>query len=80
MRMSPDPGHTPEWVSTTIVDATHITETGEARPVRLKVGLVQVHEAGVRVASQVEGRDLFLLPPASVARIIGSLSRGLRNQ
>lgn len=71
----------PEWISTTIVEATLVTDGTHAERVRIKVGEVRMPGGGgVRVGSQVEGRDdeLFILPPGSVARIMGALSRGLR--
>lgn len=72
--------HIGEWVSATVVDATLVVD-GQAERVRIQVGLFRLYQrGGVRIASQVVGRDneLFLLPPASAARIIGALRGGLR--
>lgn len=76
--MSPEPDQ-PEWISVTVADAVHLTEHDGWQPIQIKVGQVRMpHGAGVRAAAQAEGQELFVLPPATAARIIGALSRGLR--
>lgn len=72
----------PEWIAVTIVDVVMYDAAGESRMVRLNVGLVRMPNGGVTtLASQIQGqgRDLFLLPPASIARIMGALREGLRD-
>lgn len=68
---------TPPWIEFYDYDAVQYAAEGP-RPVRLRVGLVRSPDSGdIRIASQVDERDLFILPPKSTAQIIGVLRRGL---
>jgi hypothetical protein len=70
----------PEWISVTIVDVTKYAGNGPPRTVKLRVGRVRLpNGGGTRTAAQVQGpdRDLFLLPPRSIARIMRVLWEGL---
>lgn len=67
----------PEWITARIFDATQYTDDGPRR-VRLRVGLVRMpHGDDVRIASQADDRDIFVLPPHVTAQIIGVLRSGL---
>ena len=51
---------------------------GEPKPARCQVGLVRMPETGdVQLASQVVGREMYVLPPTSAAQMIGALRAGL---
>ena len=70
----------PEWISQTLVDATILNDDGSREPVVVKVGIVRLpNGGGRRVASQLLGEDrpLVLLPPKSIARIMGALRSGI---
>jgi hypothetical protein len=67
----------PEWLSATIVDVVQWGE-GEPRRARCQVGLVRMPDTGeIQLASQVVGRQMFILPPHSAAQMIGALREGL---
>ncbi len=71
------PAGGPEWLSLTIVDIVQWGD-GEPRAVRCQVGLVRMPGTGdIQLASQVVGRELFVLPPTSAAQMIGALREGL---
>lgn len=65
----------PEWTSTTPAPAVRVTEHGPA-PVLMKAGTVQGLSDGPRIAVAIDD-EMFILPPATVARIKGALDRAL---
>lgn len=69
----------PEWIVVHVFDVVQHTDDGPRR-VRLRVGIVRLaHGAGRSLASQADDGDIFILPPSTVAQIIGVLRNGLTN-
>lgn len=67
----------PEWIVVHVFNVVQYSPEGP-RKVKLRVGLVRMPLAGdVRIASQADDGDIFVLPPAVVAEIIGVLRKAL---
>jgi hypothetical protein len=74
------PKDRPEWISYDVVPVAWLTDDGEWLSVRVRLGFVEMpHGGGRRFASQVEEPNprMFVFSPASLARIIGAVRRGL---